>query len=559
MTGSVFEISNRLVDDIVELSPIEATIIGVEGFDHLWDDLSPEGLGEKERLFGDYQREFGNLTAGRDRWEELASRVGLEFVETELEQITEGDAFCDLNTVASPLTFVREVFDQMDTTTAAGWENVAIRMETIGGALEGYRRTLEEGSRRSLWVARRQVLAAIQDARIHAGEDSYFGAVADRHRAWRGEESRFDQRIEAAALVAREAFAGFARYLESHYLADAPVADEVGLDRYMRHARRHLGMDIDPRETYRWGWAEVAALRRRMTAVAAQIDPSASLAAVVQTLKTDRSRSATDPDHFIRIMTERQRLALAELDGVHFDVPPAIKRLDVKIAPPGGSLGAYYVQPSEDFSRPGTVWYSLGDQKAIPLWDEVSTAYHEGFPGHHLQCGVALSLADRLSRLHRVAIWHPGYGEGWALYTERLMDELGYLEKPEYVLGMLSAEMLRACRVVIDLGLHLGYPIPTDAVFHPGEDWTFATAVELLTDFAFLYPAYANSEVVRYLGWPGQAISYKVGERVLLELRAEWKARNPGETDLKEFHARVLGSGAVGLDHLRELVLGTFV
>ena len=183
----------------------------------------------------------------------------------------------------------------MDTTTAAGWENVAIRMETIGQALEGYRRTLEEGSRKSLRVARRQVLAAIQDARIHAGEDSYFGAVADRHRAWRGEESSFDQRIEAAALVAREAFADFARYLENHYLADAPVADGVGLDRYMRHARRHLGMDIDPQETYRWGWTEVASLHRRMIAVAAQIDPGASLAAVVRTLKTDPSRSATDP------------------------------------------------------------------------------------------------------------------------------------------------------------------------------------------------------------------------------------------------------------------------
>ena len=254
-------------------------------------------------------------------------------------------------------------------------------------------------------------------------------------------------------------------------------------------------------------------------------------------------------------MTERQHLALAELDGVHFDVPPAIKKLDVRIAPPGGSLGAYYVQPSEDYSRPGTVWYSIGDQRAIPLWDEVSTAYHEGFPGHHLQCGVQLSLADRLSRLHRVAIWHPGYGEGWALYAERLMDELGYLEKPEYVLGMLAAEMLRACRVVIDLGLHLGYRIPADAVFHPGEAWTFETAVEMLTNLAFLYPDYATSEVVRYLGWPGQAISYKLGARVILELRAEWRARRAGEADLKEFHARVLGSGPVGLDHLRELVM----
>ena len=218
-------------------------------------------------------------------------------------------------------------------------------------------------------------------------------------------------------------------------------------------------------------------------------------------------------------------------------------------------MGAYYVQPSEDFSRPGTVWYSLGDQQDIPLWDEISTAYHEGFPGHHLQCGVQISLADRLSRLHRVVVWHPGYGEGWALYTELLMDELGYLEKPEYVLGMLSAEMLRACRVVIDLGLHLGYGIPGDALFHPGEPWSFEIAVEMLTELAFLYPAYAVSEVVRYLGWPGQAISYKVGERTILDLRAELQARRGGDFDLKEFHARILGSGPVGLAHLRELVL----
>lgn len=555
MTGSAFDVSDRLVDDLVKNSPIEATLIGVGGFDHLWDDLSPEGVQEKETLLSRYRREFDDLPPGSDRWEQLAKRVGLEFVDTELDKITHGDTFCDLNTIASPLTQVRQVFDQMDTTTVVGWENVAVRMETIDEALEGYRRTLEEGSRRSLRVARRQVLAAIQDARVHAGEDSFFGAVPGRFRAWRGAEPHLEARIEASSLAARQAFAGFAGYLEDHYLGEAAAEDGVGLDRYLRHAHRHLGMDIDTDETYRWGWSEVASLYRRMVDIAAQIDAGASLAGVVQSLKTDPLRSATDPDHFIQTMTERQHLALAELDGVHFDVPPAIKKLDVRIAPPGGSLGAYYVQPSEDYSRPGTVWYSIGDQRAIPLWDEVSTAYHEGFPGHHLQCGVQLSLADRLSRLHRVAIWHPGYGEGWALYAERLMDELGYLEKPEYVLGMLSAEMLRACRVVIDLGLHLGYRIPADAVFHPGEAWTFETAVEMLTNLAFLYPDYATSEVVRYLGWPGQAISYKLGARVMLELRAEWSARRAGEADLKEFHARVLGSGPVGLDHLRELVM----
>lgn len=555
MSDSAFEVSERLVDDLVKLSPIEATRVGVEGFDHLWDDLSPDGVEELDRLLRRYRQEFDDLPPGQDRWEQLAARVGSEFVDTELDKITSGDTFCDLNTVSSPFTRVRQVFDQMDTNTAAGWENVARRMETMAGVLEAYRLTLDEGCRRSLLVARRQVTAAIKDALIHSGATGYFAAAPDRFRAWSGAEPNLESRIEAASRSAREAFAGFAAYLQDRYLLRAPAEDGVGLEGYLRHARRHLGMDIEPTETYLWGWTEVASILQRMGAVAAEIDPDATPFAVVQQLKNDPLRSAADRDQFIRIMTERQHLALAELDGVHFVVPPSIRRLDVRIAPPGGALGAYYVQPSEDYSRPGTVWYSLGGQQTIPLWDEVSTAYHEGFPGHHLQCGVQLSLSDRLSRLHRVAIWHPGYGEGWALYAERLMDELGYLEEPEYVLGMLSAQMLRACRVVIDLGLHLGYRIPADAVFRPGQMWTFDSAVQMLTELASLNLDYATSEVVRYLGWPGQAISYKVGERAMLELRTEWLSRSDGVGDLKQYHARVLGSGPVGLDHLRELVM----
>ncbi len=556
-SGAVFDLSDHLVDELVELSPIEATFVGVDGFDHLWDDLSPEGIRERERRLRRYQREFVDLPAGHDRWEVLAGRVGSGFLDDEVDKISAGDPFRDLNTVASPLQHVRQVFDHMDTTTSAGWENITVRMETLNEALEGYRWTLEEGRRGSLLVSRRQVLAGIEDARVHAGAGSYFASAPDRFRARGGGKARLESRLELASQLAREAFASFADYLQNQYLPDAPVEDGVGRDRYLRHAHRHLGMEIDPEETYRWGWTEVASLHRRMVAVASRIEPDESLPDVVQLLKTDPARSASDPSQFIRLMTERQQLALAELDRVQFDVPEPIKKLEVKIAPPGGSLGAYYVQPSEDYSRPGTVWYSLGNQQAIPLWDEVSTAYHEGFPGHHLQCGIQLTLADRLSRLHRVAIWHPGYGEGWALYTELLMDELGYLEKPEYVLGMLSAEMMRACRVVIDLGLHLGYRIPVDAPFRPGEAWSFETAAKMLTDLAFLYPDYATSEVIRYLGWPGQAISYKVGERVILDLRSEMQTRQGDEFDLKEFHARVLGSGPVGLTHLRELVLDT--
>jgi uncharacterized protein (DUF885 family) len=235
-----------------------------------------------------------------------------------------------------------------------------------------------------------------------------------------------------------------------------------------------------------------------------------------------------------------------------------VRKVEVKIAPPGGALGAYYNQPSEDWSRPGTVWYSLApdEQHDLPLYEHITTAYHEGFPGHHLQCAIQLTLAGRLSRLHRLAVWYPGYGEGWALYAEQLMNELGYFEKPDYVLGMLNAQLFRACRVVIDIGCHLGLAIPaSETSFHPGETWSYALGVEMMGKRGFQDPAYAASEVTRYLGWPGQAISYKVGQRHILEIREELKKQKGAAFSLKDFHARVLGSGPVGLELLRELVL----
>jgi uncharacterized protein (DUF885 family) len=284
-----------------------------------------------------------------------------------------------------------------------------------------------------------------------------------------------------------------------------------------------------------------------------QIEPGATRREVVELLNTDPDRRASRDD-FVRIMQQRQAIALGELDGSHFDVPDPIKVVDTKLAPPGTFIGAYYISPSEDFSRPGGVWFSVGDNETIPVWDKVSTAYHEGFPGHHLQTGVQMSLAERTSRLQRVWVWYSGSGEGWALYSETLMRELGYFEKPEYVFGMLASEMLRACRVAVDIGMHLGLPIPHNQPFHPGEAWSFDTAVEMLTDYAGQLPDYARSEVTRYLGWPGQAPAYKIGERVILDLRRERKAQLGADFDLKQFHADVLEAGPVGLDLLREFV-----
>jgi uncharacterized protein (DUF885 family) len=403
-------------------------------------------------------------------------------------------------------------------------------------------------------VARRQVDAAVAQCEVAAQPDTRFGQLVTTFDTTH-DDAALGRRLRDAAAGAREAFAAFGRYLGDVYGPDATPIDAVGEGRYVREAGRFLGTTIDPAALYAWGWDEVARIQARLRAVAGEIVPGAGLEEARTVLKTDPARAAADAPALVGLLQHRLDEALDQLDGTHFDIPEQIRRVTVNIAPPGGPLGAYYVGPSEDFARPGTVWWSLASGGPYPLYDEVSTAYHEGFPGHHLQVGVQASRAGTLSRLHRIWVWKPGAGEGWALYAERLMDELGFFERPDYVFGWLTSQMLRACRVVIDIGCHLRLPIPRGQEFHPGGQWEFGTAVEMLERFAMLDRPYAESEVTRYLGWPAQAISYKVGEQAILELREELRARHGAAFDAKRFHASLLEVGPVGLDLLRRQLL----
>jgi uncharacterized protein (DUF885 family) len=554
----VFDLSSEFVDRMAALRPMVATYQGLPGYDHLWDDLSPAGGKKVVAFISDYQKRLAALPAAEDPWARLAIQVMDEHLKLERAFYDDGDDVLDLNNIASTFQSIRQVFDLMDTKTREGWVNLVTRLENLDQALEGYRQTLDEGRSTGRTVAVRQVQATVEQGRINAGPTSFFQRLPGLFAESGIADSALGARLDAAVPLACGAYGRLADYLETTYLPAATPKDAVGRERYARQTRRFLGMTIDPEETYAWGWEQVRTLEREMRKIADTIAPGKTLPEVFQLLKSDKARCAADRDEFVRLMTERQVRALSELDGRHFDIPAEVRRVEVKIAPPGGALGAYYIQPSEDFTRAGTVWYSLAPDEVadIPLYGHITTAYHEGFPGHHLQCGIQVALADRLSRLHRLSVWYPGYGEGWALYTELLMHELGYFEKPEYVLGMLNAQMFRACRVVIDIGSHLELPIPRDeTAFHPGEPWTFDIAVELLTARCSEEEDYAKSEVTRYLGWPGQAISYKVGERVIMDLREELKARQGSAFRLKDFHARVLGSGPVGLELLRERVL----
>jgi uncharacterized protein (DUF885 family) len=527
-----------------------ATSLGVPGSDHLWDDLSPAGHQRHYELARRYRQMLEEHLEHPDPDQRLAAVVMANFLDARIDEFETGDHRRDLAHTYCGLTNLRDIFDIMAGDSADAWSDIALRLRTIGEAWEGWTDLLSEGLAERNLVARRQVESVIEQAETLAGENSRFLDLLEVAR----QRGLATADLEEAVEIARRQAAKVAEWLRTEYLPHAREEDGVGEELYIRSAERFLGLVLDPHETYSWGWSEIDRIHTEMVAEAAKIDPDSSLAEVLELLEADPDR-AVPRERFCEFVEARLRQAVEDLNGEHFDVPDDIRQVTVHLAPPGGALGAWYINPSVDWSRPGSVWYSLGSRTSIPMWQEISTAYHEGFPGHHLQAGIAMYQTEHLSLAHRLLIWYSGYGEGWALYAERLMDELGYFENPDYRLGLLASQQLRAVRVVVDIGTHLGLPIPAGAPLHGGEVWTFGRAVDYVEKVGLQVREVAESEVRRYLGWPGQAISYKVGEREILAIRHALEER-PGGLDVKDFHRRVLENGPLRLDHLRQSLLG---
>lgn len=556
MAEDIFTLCDTLVEETAALCPTLATQVGIRGYDHLWDDFSTAGYEHQKAAMEQQLARVRAAATGGDDWGALAAEVAAATLEDGLTPYGTDEHLRDLNNIDSTLQHLRDVFEHMGKETGEDWEAVVSRLDGLPAAAAAYRLRLEDGRRKGLAVARRQAEEGARQARHAAGESSALRRLAAEYESSGLGDDALGRRVAAGIEGATAAFGEIALYLEQDYLPSTVEADGVGEERYSRLARRFLGSAPDLRETYAWGWEEIARLLRRMEETAAAILPGAPRPEVLRLLLEDPTRAAASPEEFRAMMAVRQETALADLQGTHFDVPEPIRRVEVKLAPPGGALGAFYVGPSEDFTRPGTVWFAIGEQQVVPIFDQVTTNYHEGFPGHHLQCGTQMVSPARLSRFQKMLVWYPGSGEGWALYAEDIMEELGYLEKPDYLMGKLAGEMLRACRVVIDIGSHLGLPLPEGQPFHPGEAWRFETAVEMLVDYAAQAQDVAESEVIRYLGWPGQAIAYKVGQQAIRDLRADAVRRHGAGFDRKAFHARLLEIGAVGLDVLRRHVTG---
>lgn len=476
-------------------------------------------------------------------------------LEAALDRYEAAEWIRELRVIGSPVQAIRQCFDLMATQTTSDWEAIAARMSRVPDALASFRASLRHGLQRGVTAARRQALACAEQARVWSGSQEstppFFVALLRKHDHATAGNGTLRRRLEEAASEATEAYAELARFLRDEYAPGAQARDPVGSERYALLARGFTGMVLDLRETYAWGCDELHRVEDQMRRVAARILPGASLPEVIQFLETDPSRAIEGAETLRQWLQDLMDRTVRELDDRHFDIPDPVKRVEARIAPPGGAAAMYYTRPSEDFRRPGRTWYPTLGKTRFPLWGEVSTAYHEGVPGHHLQLGILTYLAGQLSRFQRLGGFVPGHTEGWALYAERLMGELGYLDNPDYELGMLRAHAFRAMRVVVDLGVHLELPIPKDEAYHPGETWSPDLALPFAIEHGYEPADFMRSEVDRYLGWPAQAICYKVGERVWLQVRDAVRLREGGQFSLRAFHDRALRLGPMGLDLLR--------
>ena len=544
-------IAEDWVRTLIDLDPDYAIYIGAEGRIGEYGDLSPAGAEARVRAVKDVIARLES-TPPLDDVDRVTRTDLLAELCLEVEQHDARLFERDVNVIASPAQGIREVFDLLPTATADDWATIAQKMANVPGAVTGYLETLRLGIQDGVVPARRQVVETAKQARQHAdAATGFFARLAANATLEDGGAipTSLADDLAAGARVAAEAYAELAAFLETDLAPRAAEHDGVGRELYALQSRRFLGAAIDLDETYEWGLGELARMVDEQTRIAGEIG-GASVEEAIAILDRDAARKLHGTDALRDWMQELADRAVTELSRTHFDIPAPVREIECMIAPTQDG-GIYYTGPSDDFTRPGRMWWSVPEGVTeFDTWRETTTVYHEGVPGHHLQIGQAVYNRAQLNTWRRQLAGTSGHAEGWALYAERLMEELGFLDDPGDRLGMLDGQRMRAARVVLDIGVHLGKPRPD------GEGaWDADYALAFMRKNVNMDDAFVRFEVNRYLGWPGQAPAYKVGQRIWEQIRAAAQQKAGADFSFKEFHQHALDLGGVGLDTLQAELL----
>ncbi len=539
-------IAERWLDTVVELRPELGTYIGRDTYPDRYADYSPQGHQELATKARQVKDELARATPRDD-----VDRVTVWDLQASLDEIVDcydaGLHLRDLNVIASPLQDIRMVYDLMPSQGEGDWTNIAARLKALPQAIAQYQQSLRTGIENGTVPARRQAdTVAIQAARYGKPDGFFADLVSDERLASSNLPGTLIQELRRNAQAAADAYRDIADFLRTELSPRAGETDGIGRDNYALLSRSFLGAEIDLDETYEWGREELARMVEEQEAIARQIVDGGGVRAAIEFLEADQTRKLHGTEALRRWMQQVSDQAVADLADTHFEIPEQVRALECMIAPTQDG-GIYYTGPSDDFSRPGQMWWSVPEGVTeFDTWRELTTVYHEGVPGHHLQIGQAVYNRRDLNAWRRLLAGTSGHSEGWALYAERLMADLGYLDDPADRIGMLDAQRMRAARVVLDLGVHLDKP----NLDGTGK-WTYEWALDFFRQHVNMDDEMIVFEVDRYFGWPGQAPSYKVGQRVWEEIRDETARRQGDEFDLKAFHTKALNLGGVRLDTLR--------
>lgn len=538
----------------MQADPIEATLLGDRRFDDRMPDQTPEGDARDIARLDALLARVAALDPGglgpRDRvtWSALRGELesDLALRRCRLHEWT-------VDPRDGPQVLYLNLANLQTVTTPAQGRALVGRWEKLGPDLDGRLANLRRGLAAGKVTTRRAVERVLRQLDELLATPTSAWVLTEPARAPHPDWSEADRaavRDGVDAAVEKGVRPAFARYrdlLRDEILPRARPDDAVGLgqvpdgtDCYQALIQVHTSLSLSPDEIHRIGLEEIARVRAEMSALGAKLFGTSDLPAIQQRLRSDPALYFTTREEVEAKAVEALRRAEALMPrwfGRLPRTPCVVKR--VEAYEEKDTTIAYYRQPTVDGSRPGAYHINTYAPATRPRYEAEVLAFHESVPGHHTQIALAMEMTGLPE--FRKHLGPTAFVEGWALYTERLTDEMGLYSGDLDRMGKLSFDAWRASRLVVDTGLHV-------------KGWSRQRAIDYMLANTALAENNIENEVDRYIGWPGQALAYKLGQREIFKLRREAEQTLGPRFDIRGFHDRVLANGAISLRVLREQV-----
>ncbi len=547
----------RLSDEFFEvvhtIDPLNATQLGVLGFDALVPDPSRDGSARGARRLAAIETALDAIDPGllgeKDRTNHAVLGCLAWGARSDLEHgLWEGNA--SAGGYVNPQAMA---FQAVPTALIEDDGGAGAYLQRLGGltayfdAIAGRYREASRDGRVPTQVGVRQAIEQLEGhlAKDIAADTLLSVSLPDR-------VDRAAIRREAAGIVEAEIRPAMRRLLACLQEELLPVArgdDKVGIgfipggaEGYRAAVRRHTTTELSPEQIHQMGLDVLAELEAEWAELGGRTLRTSDVPSIRDRLREDRALRFTSSAQIVRTVTD----ALGRAEEVRddwfppFQIPDCIIE-EIDPVEAGNAALAYYRPPAGGGLRPGAHCVLTSEPERRFVYEYEALAFHESTPGHHLQIASAQTLTDLPDYRRFLDAEVCGFIEGWGLYCERLADEMGLYTSDVQRLGMLSFDALRACRLVVDTGMH-----------HYG--WSRSRAVDFMWQHTATTEANVRNEIDRYIAWPGQALAYMVGRREIRRLRAAAENRLGARFDIRSFHGAVLGSGAVPLGVLDQLV-----